>query len=72
MWVSLLWIYALGSSMMDLGGDVMDESSWKIASSVEAPNLCGSATPCSISSWWLELFAYGFVFQLDTIITSSF
>jgi hypothetical protein len=32
MWVSLLWIYALGSSMMDLRGDVMDELSWKIAS----------------------------------------
>jgi hypothetical protein len=43
MWVSLAWVCVLGSSMMDLGGDMMVESNQKINSWVEASSLCGNA-----------------------------
>jgi hypothetical protein len=43
MWMSLSWICALGSSIIDLEGDVMDELSWKIAPWVEVHTPCNNA-----------------------------
>jgi hypothetical protein len=43
MWVSLAWVCVLGSSMMDLGGDMIVESNQMINSWVEASSLSGNA-----------------------------
>jgi hypothetical protein len=68
--------------MMDLGRDVMIESSQKIDSRAEAPSLCSSAAPCSsrlliarIPYLWIGLLIgynlHILLFSLNTTVIPS-